>query len=201
MSVFKVSLRGFVARHDLPDAHSIFVTLKMFDIIRQSKLTGTLSPTESQMYTENEFSSHFNQHSSLVFITLPCFPESTFNICPVTFPLHSSLAKNKILFATLSGGTGFFNAVLILLAGSRKHLQDTIRRLCIKPILIWILGTLFLELCRVHWSRSNSIDSSNYQSPAAGSHLTTHLAPGHILLTSPIKLFTRPTCTADFPAA
>jgi hypothetical protein len=33
--------------------------------------------------------------------------------CPVMPPLQFSLARNKMLFATLSTGTGFFKAVLL----------------------------------------------------------------------------------------
>jgi hypothetical protein len=51
-------------------------------------------------------------------MTLPCFPPSTLIVCPCTWLLKFSLARNKMAFATAARGIGSHKAVYDVLVSS-----------------------------------------------------------------------------------
>jgi hypothetical protein len=119
------------------------------------------------------------QHSSFFHMTLPCFPLSTLSTCSVMFTLEVSLARNRILLATLASGTGFRKAVVAC------ESNQSCSGFSLHSFLNWSAstgpGATALTL----------LDISIFGNLLRES-VKAHLVSGHILTTSPIRLFTSP---------
>ena len=92
-------------------------------------------------------------------MTLPCFPESTLNTCPVICPLQDSLAKNTMLFATAEGGTGLPRAVLRLISQGFVVTAANLRCLAVQPVLLGVCFALATKLDGVDWTGGYGVDS------------------------------------------